>query len=449
VSRRFLVLAASTAAALVILVFLSTQDVAPRAAAVAIAALGLSLLWLRMKSLSQRTRSLAAFVDAMLDARSRRAEITGDDDELEELSRSLARMAPRIDELVNRLSSELTRREAVLTGMTDAVLAVDSQLHVTFCNHAFVRALGDHSIAEGTPLIHIARDPALRSVLKQVVDSGEPARARIQLTSPEGRFFEVHAAPLEIGGLRGAIAILHDVTPRERLERVKRDFIANVSHEFRTPLATIRGYAETLLEGGLDDRENRRKFVEIIHANAVRLNNIAADLLTLSELDAGQPEPAPGPVAVGDAVSAALHAVEPTAALRGLRLCSEPVPEIYILGFGIRLEQVLLNLLDNAVKFNHENGEVRVVVRTLPEGTVKIAVSDTGIGIPAEDLSRIFERFYRVDKARSRRVGGTGLGLSIVKHAVEQMQGDIAVESRLGQGTIFTITLPRYQNGSA
>jgi two-component system phosphate regulon sensor histidine kinase PhoR len=243
---------------------------------------------------------------------------------------------------------------------------------------------------------------------------------------------------------RGAIAILHDVTPEEHLERVKRDFIANVSHEFRTPLATIRGYAETLLDGGLEDRRNRRKFVEIIQANGIRLNNIAADLLTLSDLEAGRPEPEPGPIPVADAVLGAIRAVEPAARLRGLSLRTGEVPEAFILGYGIRFEQALLNLLDNAVKFNRENGEVGVEVLRRPEGRVEVCVWDTGVGIPALDLSRIFERFYRVDKARSRQVGGTGLGLSIVKHAIEQMNGAIAVESTLGQGSKFTITLPEF-----
>jgi two-component system phosphate regulon sensor histidine kinase PhoR len=276
-----------------------------------------------------------------------------------------------------------------------------------------------------------------------VVDSGETLHQRLRLSASEARTFEVRAAPLSNSTSRGAIAILYDVTPQERLERVKRDFIANVSHEFRTPLATIRGYAETLLDGGLEDHRNRRKFVEIIQANGVRLNNIASDLLTLSELEAGRPDPEPGPIPVSDAVHGAMHAVEPAARLRGLALSAGPIPDVYILGYGIRFEQALLNLLDNAVKFNRENGEVRVEVRPVPESRIEISVSDSGVGIPPDDLSRVFERFYRVDKARSRQVSGTGLGLSIVKHAIEQMNGAIAVESRLGSGTRFTITLPQ------
>ena len=447
ISRKALVIAAAAVAPLLLIIFVWVSSLQIRILSLVVTLGGLSVAWLIARAFARRINGLAGFVDGMLDHDATGQRLQTGDDELGSLARSLARMTPRIAELVSRLSVELTRREAVLASMTEAVLAVDAQLNVTFCNHSFQQAVGDHHTAEGVPLIRIVRDPGLFRVLKRVVDSGETLRQRLQLSTTEARTFEVRAAPLSNSTSRGAIAILYDVTPQERLERVKRDFIANVSHEFRTPLATIRGYAETLLDGGLEDHQNRRKFVEIIQANGVRLNNIAADLLTLSELEAGRPEPEPGPIPVSDAVHAALHAVEPAARLRGLALSAGPIPDVYILGYGIRFEQALLNLLDNAVKFNRENGEVRVEVRPVAEGRIEISVTDTGVGIPPEDLSRVFERFYRVDKARSRQVGGTGLGLSIVKHAIEQMNGAIAVESRLGSGTRFAITLPRFHTG--
>ena len=447
ISRKALVIAAAAVAPLLLVIFVWVSSLQIRILSLVVTLGGLSVVWLIARAFARRINGLAGFVDGMLDHDATGQRLQTGDDELGSLARSLARMTPRIAELVSRLSVELTRREAVLASMTEAVLAVDAQLNVTFCNHSFQQAVGDHHTAEGVPLIRIVRDPGLFRVLKRVVDSGETLRQRLQLSTTEARTFEVRAAPLSNSTSRGAIAILYDVTPQERLERVKRDFIANVSHEFRTPLATIRGYAETLLDGGLEDHQNRRKFVEIIQANGVRLNNIAADLLTLSELEAGRPEPEPGPIPVSDAVHAALHAVEPAARLRGLALSAGPIPDVYILGYGIRFEQALLNLLDNAVKFNRENGEVRVEVRPVAEGRIEISVTDTGVGIPPEDLSRVFERFYRVDKARSRQVGGTGLGLSIVKHAIEQMNGAIAVESRLGSGTRFAITLPRFHTG--
>jgi two-component system phosphate regulon sensor histidine kinase PhoR len=441
IARRAVAVATLLAAPPIVVIFLFVADPRVRMLAVAVALATVALAWFLAQKLTHRINALTAFVDGMLDENGARAPLEPGDDELGELTRSVSRMTPQIGELVNRLSMELTRREAVLASMTEAVLAVDAQLNVTFCNHSFQQAVGDHGASQGTPLIRMVRDPDLIRVLKQVVDSGEPVRRRVQLS---GHSFDVNATLLANSTSRGAIAILHDVSPEEHLERVKRDFIANVSHEFRTPLATIRGYAETLLDGGLEDKKNRRKFVEIIQANGIRLNNIAADLLTLSDLEAGRPEPEPGPIPVGDAVMSAVRAVEPAARLRGLTLRAGEIPDAVILGYGIRFEQALLNLLDNAVKFNREDGEVGIAVARRPAGRVEVCIWDTGIGIPALDLTRIFERFYRVDKARSRQVGGTGLGLSIVKHAIEQMNGTITVESTVGQGSRFTISLPEF-----
>jgi two-component system phosphate regulon sensor histidine kinase PhoR len=176
----------------------------------------------------------------------------------------------------------------------------------------------------------------------------------------------------------------------------------------------------------------------------VRLNNIAADLLTLSEIEDGRPGAGARPISLKQALGNAIRAIEPAASLMHVNLSADPVPDLFVLGYGIRFEQALLNLIDNAVKFNKEGGDVGVSVLESDGGQIEIRISDTGVGIPTEDLSRIFERFYRVDKARSRQVGGTGLGLSIVKHAIEQMNGAVAVESRLGQGTRFRIFLPGF-----
>ena len=403
--------------------------------------------WLFARSIALRIHNLTLFVDRLLDQRAPRARFHPSDDELGELARSLSRVAPQIDELFNRVTTELARREAILASMAEGVLAVDARLHVTFCNQAFLGAIGDHGVVEGQPLLKIVRHPDLFQILKRVIDSNQVVTHRLQLPTAEGRTFDVQAVPLNGTTSPGAIAILHDITPTERLERAKRDFIANVSHEIRTPLATIRGYAETLLDGGLEDSQNRRKFVEIIQANGVRLNNIAADLLTLSELETGHPETQPGVVPLSELLTGAIRAVEPAASLMGVRIIAGTVPDLYISGHRLRLEQAFLNLLDNAVKFNRSGGEVQVSAGEQPDGQISIRISDTGIGIPPSDLSRIFERFYRVDKARSRRVGGTGLGLSIVKHAIEQVHGTISVESQLGRGSTFTVTLPTCKAG--
>ena len=242
---------------------------------------------------------------------------------------------------------------------------------------------------------------------------------------------------------RGAIAILHDVTSLERLERIRKDFVANVSHELRTPLTAICGYAETLLEGALEDQKNNRKFIEIIKTHALRLNSIASDLLTLSELEAAKSLPDPERVSLRTALESALRTIESEAEARDIKLICEHIEDTEILGYKLHFEQAVLNLLQNAVKFNRSGGLVRLETSRTMDGNICITVADTGVGIPSQDLSRIFERFYRVDKAHSREVGGTGLGLSIVKHVIERMNGVVTVESQLGKGSVFKIFLPR------
>ena len=287
------------------------------------------------------------------------------------------------------------------------------------------------------------RDPSLIEIMTDVLASGERVERRLTLAAAEQHSFEVLAGPMAGPSTRGALAILHDVTELERLERVRKDFVANVSHELRTPLAAIRGYAETLLDGALDDRENNHRFVEIIQAQATRLTNIASDLLTISELESNHDAPPPKPVSIRAALESALRTVESGARVRGVHLLSEELDDLQVLGNELQLEQVFVNLLDNAVKFNRPNGEVRVEAHSIV-GTARITISDTGIGIPSEDLPRVFERFYRADKARSREMGGTGLGLSIVKHVIEQMGGTVTVQSQVGQGSRFTLTVPRF-----
>jgi two-component system, OmpR family, phosphate regulon sensor histidine kinase PhoR len=264
----------------------------------------------------------------------------------------------------------------------------------------------------------------------------------LTLAGTEAHSFEVLAGPLEGPSGRGALAILHDITKLERLERVRKDFVANVSHELRTPLASIRGYAETLLDGALNDSEYNRQFVEIILAHSIRLNNIASDLLVISDLESEKSAQAqPKSVSLRSSVESALRTVESGARVRQVQIVTDAMEDIHVMGHELRLEQAFVNLLDNAVKFNKPNGEVRIELKRV-DGSAVMSVSDTGVGIPSEEVPRIFERFYRVDKARSRDVGGTGLGLSIVRHVVEQMSGTITVQSQLGRGSKFIVTFP-------
>jgi two-component system phosphate regulon sensor histidine kinase PhoR len=394
------------------------------------------------QSFSQRIARLRAFAEGLVSAHFSQAPLPDTDDELGALGRSLNTTATQLRDLVDRLSVESAQREAILSSMVEGLLAVDGNLRITFANASFARVVGaSNPIPARKPLVEVVRAPELREVLMRVLTAGESVKRRMQLPAAE-RVFEVQAAPLTSGTVRGAIAILHDITDLERLERIRRDFVANVSHELRTPLTAIRGYAETLLEGALEDQENNRRFLEIIKAHAIRLNNISSDLLTLSELEAGKARPEPEPVAVCGAVESALRTLESEARLRGVSLVCGRMEDLRVLGDRLQIEQALVNLLDNAVKFNRPTGEVLLEVTRAGDGRVRITITDTGIGIPHDDLPRIFERFYRVDKARSREVGGTGLGLSIVKHIIERMNGAVSVESQLGKGSTFTLLLP-------
>jgi two-component system phosphate regulon sensor histidine kinase PhoR len=407
------------------------------------AAVALVMAYFFSRSIAGRIRRLQVFAEGLVRGRTPERLVRDSNDELGALAASLSRTAVQLHELVDNVSLESARREAILASMVEGVLAVDNQLRVTFCNESFARAVGLHgAVPEHLPVLELVRDPGFLDMLGRVLVTHESIKQRMQLAAAEGRSYEVQAAPLSMGVRRGAIAILHDITDLERLERVRKDFVANVSHELRTPLTAIRGYAETLLDGALDDQENNRKFVEIIRSHSIRLNNIASDLLVLSELESGRPPAAPEPVPIQAALDSALRTVESEAAVRGVNLRAGTLAQARVLGHRIRLEQAFVNLLDNAVKFNRPGGEVRIDTQLTGDGKVQVTITDTGLGIPSEDLPRIFERFYRVDKARSREVGGTGLGLSIVKHVIERMGGSIAVASDLGKGSTFTVTLP-------
>lgn len=359
------------------------------------------------------------------------------------LSSALERTSQHINDTINSANLELTRRETILAGMAECVLAVDHQLRVTFCNSAFAKLFQTISpFPQGRPLYEVVREPELHEVLMRVVSDAEVVQCRLHSTAANGRRFEIHALPLGTQPLSGAIAVFHDITDIQRQEQARKDFVANVSHELRTPLAAIRGYAETLLDGALEDAEINRKFVEVIQAHAIRLNNIASDLLILSEMDSRAPGSPAVRIVLAEIINSARRTVEAAAMTGDVSIHSDLQNNCVVWGSRLTLEQVVVNLLDNAVKFNKPGGSVVIGCSSTADGFVEMSVTDTGIGIPSEDLNRIFERFYRVDKARSRQAGGTGLGLSIVKESIERMQGSLSVTSQLGRGTRFAIRLP-------
>ncbi len=342
------------------------------------------------------------------------------------------------------LSAERNRLATILGNMVEAVVAVDQGGMVIAVNPALGRLFGvDARAAVGRPLVETLRHSQLAELIGGVLGGGEARSEELKVFTPEERVFEAHVAPLKEEDRRvGALLVLHDITRLRALEQLRKDFVANVSHELRTPLASIQGFAETLRSGGLEDVEHRLEFVEAIEQDARRLTRLVDDLLDLSSIESGKRTPRLAPLSFRPVAEEAAAGLRPLAAARRVSIELElPGGLPKVLADPDQLRQVLTNLLDNAVKFNREGG--RVVVSARPEGgRLTVSVRDTGAGIPAADLPRVFERFYRVEKARSRELGGTGLGLAIVKHIVEAHGGSVAVESVEGAGSTFMFTLP-------
>jgi two-component system phosphate regulon sensor histidine kinase PhoR len=298
-------------------------------------------------------------------------------------------------------------------------------------------------LGEGKPFLEVIRNADLFDLLRACRDAGGDMVSReLRLTTPVERRIEVHALPLRLGGDgTGVLMVLHDVTELHRLERVRTEFVANVSHELRTPLTAIRGYLETLLEGALEEPENARGFLEIVSRHTQRLGRLLDDLMDLSNIELGKVALNAEPTDLREALEPVLDIIRPHAEEKGVLLAAELPAELpAVLADRDRLDQIVINLLDNAVKFTPSMGRVTVAASVQAE-MVEVVVSDTGIGIPSTDLPRITERFYRVDKARSRELGGTGLGLAIVKHLVMAHGGELKIESEVGKGTIVRFTL--------
>lgn len=406
------------------------------------AAFALAVAFFVSRAFSRRVRRIQAFAKELVNAEYSGALPSQPDDELGSVARSLRGMAEQFRRMLGILADESAHRKALLAAMVEGVLAVDRDLRVTFYNRSFARAVQAHEpLPERIPLVEVVRDPELLDLLRLVIATGEPARRRLTPVAAGGRVFDVQGAPVGQHPAAAAIAVLHDVTELRRLERVRKDFVTNISHELRTPLAAIRGYAETLLDGASEDPANHRKFLEIICRNTVRLGDMASDLLALSELEVEQQPPPAEKVSVRDVAGAALGAVEREAVARNVDVLAGAIEDIHVMGQRFRLEHALVNLLHNSIRFNRPGGQVRLEA-VLLDDLVQIRVSDTGIGIPFLELPRIFERFYCVDKARSRQTGGTGLGLAIVKHVAEKMAGTVGVESTLGKGSVFTLQFP-------
>ncbi|HYO62090.1 MAG TPA: ATP-binding protein [Pyrinomonadaceae bacterium] len=336
--------------------------------------------------------------------------------------------------------------DAMMDGMREGVLVVDGAMQVVASNHAareifggYVRPLVPRQLSE------VTRDPSIHAAFQTAIERRARSEAKVEMHDAGRRVFDLYVAPLSYGGgspeARGAIGVFFDITRLERLEGVRQEFLSNVSHELRTPLTAILAFVETLEEGGVDDAANHRRFLSVIRRNAERMHDLIDDILELSAIEAGNVPVEPRAVALRPLVGHVLTAIESRAAERGVELVNEVAAGVTVRADARRLEQMLTNLVDNAVKFNREGGRVHVAHARAGRAD-RVTVRDTGEGIPPEHLPRIFERFYRVDRARSRALGGTGLGLAIVKHLARAHGGEATVRSTPGTGSTFTIELP-------
>ncbi|BCV23179.1 two-component system histidine kinase PnpS [Moorella sp. Hama-1] len=367
------------------------------------------------------------------------------DDEVGLLSHHLNVMVENLRNNFREIAAERNRMEAILASMTDGLVAVDQVGRVIMVNPAAEEMIGK----KGPEVVHkyllkVIRNHEIDEMVKEILASGLPLEQEVRLFPTTSQLFKVHGMPItsEQGRVVGAVLTIRDITTIRHLEQMRTEFVANVSHELRTPLTSIRGFVETLLEGALEDPEVSRRFLGIINNEARRLQQLIEDLLALSRLENQPQRQIPDRADLASTLERVLVTVTPLASDKGVDLQTEipgGIPELAI--SESYLNQVLLNLIDNGIKYTPAGG--KVTVRAIPEGDlVQVEVEDTGIGIPSESLPRVFERFYRVDKARSREMGGTGLGLAIVKHIVESHGGSINVTSRPGQGSCFFFTLP-------
>ncbi len=392
----------------------------------------------RIERLKEFSRRVAAG-----DFRSLPMDLKGD--ELADLSSTLNQTAAQLDRTIRTLTEERNQSAAILAGMAEGVAVIDSGQRVIFCNAAFRSAVGIGTFPpEGRPVIEVIRHSDVLTLIRQVLAGNETARSEMVVGSVRTRYYAVTVAPVQSGGvIAGAVVVLHDISELRRLERARRDFVANVSHEFKTPLTAIQGFTETLLGGAMEDSQHRTRFLEIIHDNSARLDRLTDDLLKLSRIEAGNLELEFRPVSVREVIQPCLDTTRIKADAKQLSLEADYGPDLPLVTGDLRsLQEILQNLLDNAVQYSTSGGHIAVTAVAQGEEIV-LSVTDNGVGIPKAEQERIFERFYRVDPARSRELGGTGLGLSIAKHLAEAHGGRIQVESELGRGSTFSVFLPR------
>lgn len=373
-----------------------------------------------------------------------------------ELADAANAVLPALRERVGQLEADQRQLRAVLETMTEGVVVVDADRRLRFANPAARKLFGLDDGSLGRLVPELIRSPAIRDAIDATLATSGPGpyRGEVRLASRDrdalprlnALILAVNGTPVP-GNPPEALLVFHNITELRRLERMRQDFVANVSHELKTPLASIRAYTETLLDWALEDPGVNERFVRQIDEQAERLDLLIHDLLSLARIESGEDILRPKPIALGAFVKERVDSFRDRAEARGVRLVLKSVfrPHLRVRADAEALRQILDNLLDNAIKYTDpDRGWVKVFCRRENRGrTLAVDIVDNGIGIPRDEQERVFERFYRVDKARSRAVGGTGLGLSIVKHLVQAIGAEIELQSRMGSGSRFTVRFPR------
>jgi two-component system phosphate regulon sensor histidine kinase PhoR len=365
-------------------------------------------------------------------------------DRLEKQQLSDANLDPR--EVESKAESFALSKlfEATVGGMREGLLVVNKDMRVVASNRAAYRLFNPlPARLEAQRLTELTRNPAIYSAFLDGLKGIERSGVKVETHGPERLVFDLRVMPLpgtNGGGPEGALGVFFDITRLERLESVRQEFLSNVSHELRTPLTAILAFVETLETGAMEDQESNRRFLAIIRKNASRMHGLIDDILELTAIEGGNVQVRSAPIELHALVSEMIASLGNKASANGITIKNRVTEDALVYADARRLEQMLTNLIENGIKFNREHGRVTV---SYESGTRdRIMVADTGEGIPAQHLERLFERFYRVDRARSRDMGGTGLGLAIVKHLALLHGGEVTVTSELGKGTVFTIHLP-------
>jgi two-component system phosphate regulon sensor histidine kinase PhoR len=387
--------------------------------------------------ISRRLRRIVRFAEQVAagDLSARIAETSGD--EIAQVAMALDRTARRLEENFAAVRESRSELEALLNSMTDGVIAVSPDMKVRWANQA-IASIVHQQVRIGASVVEVLRHPDFLATLSEALKSKHRESA-IAASLSGRRSFLVNAEPLPDGGV---VSVLHDISEVERVEKTRRDFIANVSHELRTPLTSIRGYAETLIESDGLLNDSAREFLQVIRRNAERMGRLTEDLLVLARVESGEEKLDLRPQSARQLLSESASSMQENARTAEVELAVENIPDWSVMADGYAVHQVFGNLISNALRYAQSGKKIIIGAHEQPGG-IEFFVRDFGPGIASEHLPRIFERFYRVDKARSRESGGTGLGLAIVKHIVLNHGGAVRVESMVGHGTTFFFLLPK------